>query len=113
MATGDAPLPHAAIHILLAIGPGELHGYGILSEVAAQSGGQVRLAVGTLYTNLKRLVGQGLIEESDDRPDPELDDERRRYYRLTVAGHRIIAGEVARMEAQVARARPWVREVRP
>ncbi len=113
MPTGDTPLPPAAIHILLAIGPGELHGYGIMAEVAAQSDGAVRLAAGTLYTNIKRLVDRGLIEESDERPDPEHDDDRRRYYRLTESGHRIVVSEVARMEAHVARARPWIREVRP
>lgn len=84
-----------------------------MSEVAAQSGGAVRLAAGTLYTNLKRLVDRGLIEESDDRPDGERDDERRRYFRLTDSGHRIVASEVARMEGHVARARPWVREFGP
>ncbi len=113
MSTGDAPLPPAAIHILLAIGPDERHGYAIMSEVAAQSDGAVRLAAGTLYTNIKRLVDRGLIEESDERPEPERDDERRRYYRLTASGHRIVASEVARMEAHVARARPWLREFGP
>jgi DNA-binding PadR family transcriptional regulator len=111
MPTGDAPLPPAAIYILLAIGPGERHGYAIMTEVLTQSDGSVRLAPGTLYTNIKRLLASGLIEESDERPDPERDDQRRRYYRLTTGGRRVVASEVARMESLVARARPWMREL--
>jgi DNA-binding PadR family transcriptional regulator len=111
MTPPETPLPPAAIHILLAIGPDERHGYAIMSEVAALTNGAVRLAPGTLYTNIKRLLTNGLIEESDERPDPDRDDARRRYYRLSTAGRRVVAGEVARMESLVARTRPWVREI--
>jgi DNA-binding PadR family transcriptional regulator len=112
MSTDRPPLPPAAIHILLAIGPGERHGYGIMTEVAALTDGSVRLAPGTLYTNIKRLLAGGLIEESDERPDPD-GDQRRRYYRLTAAGQQAVVTEVARMEVLVAGARPWIRELKP
>ena len=104
--------PHlgdAAVRILVALGPSERHGYSIMREVEAMTDGRTRLAPGTLYTNIKRLLAAGLIEEADERPDPGLDDERRRYYRLTDAGHRTVAVEIERMESLVARARPWLR----
>ena len=100
----------AAIHILVALGPSERHGYSIMREVDDASGGRVRLAPGTLYTNIKRLLAAGLIEESVERPDPELDDERRRYYRLTDDGRKAVAAEVDRMASLVTRARPWLRD---
>lgn len=111
MPESGPPLPPAAIHILLAIGPGERHGYGIMTETATLTRGAVRLAPGTLYTNIKRLLASGLIEESGERPDPGLDDQRRRYYRLTAAGRRVVTTEVARMESLVEGARPWLREL--
>ena len=77
------PLSPTVFHILLALGEGDRHGYSIMQEVTARSDGQVRLGPGTLYGAIKRMIQDGLIEESDERPDPELDDERRRYYRLT------------------------------
>ena len=98
----------AAIHILVALGASERHGYSIMQEVEALSDGQMRLAPGTLYTNIKRLLAAGLIEESDERPDPALDDERRRYYRLTDTGRTAVAAEIGRMEALVVRAKPWL-----
>lgn len=101
-------LGQAAVYILVALGDGERHGYSIMREVEGLSGGQVRLAPGTLYTNIKRLLAAGLIEEADERPDPELDDERRRYYRLTAGGRMAVASEVDRMETLVAHARPWL-----
>lgn len=107
----DPPLPQAAIHILLAIGPEERHGYAIMSEVAILTNGAVRLAPGTLYTNIKRLLANGLIEEIDVRPDPDRDDARRRYYRLSSAGRRLVTNEVARMESLIMKARPWVRDL--
>jgi DNA-binding PadR family transcriptional regulator len=103
------PLPPAAIHILVAIGPGELHGYAIMSTVASLTNGAVRLAPGTLYTNIKRLVASGLIVESEERIDPD-GDQRRRYYRLTTSGRQVVEAEVARMESLVRVARRWVRE---
>jgi len=102
-------LREAALQILIALGPSERHGYSIMREVETSSGGRTRLAPGTLYTNIRRLLAAGLIEEVDERPDPRLDDERRRYYRLTDSGQRAVAAEVDRMEAFVARARPWVK----
>ena len=105
------PLPQAAIHILLAIGPGERHGYGIMREITALTDSRVRVAPGTLYANIKRLLAAGLIEESDERPDPELDDARRRYYRLTPTGRAVVAAEVQRLASLVARVSPWVGEL--
>lgn len=104
-----SPLPPAAVHILLALGPDERHGYGIMTQVIAQTGGAMRLAPGTLYTNIKRLVAGGLIEETGERPDPDRDDQRRRYYRLTAMGQRVAVDELARMRALVAVAQPWIR----
>jgi DNA-binding PadR family transcriptional regulator len=107
------PLPPAAVHILVALGPGERHGYGIMTEVANLTGGAVRLAPGTLYTNIKRLRTSGLIDEAADRPEVGGDDSRRRYYRLTTAGRNVVADEIARMEALVGSARPWLRDAHP
>src|SRR5688572_27941664 len=87
------PLPASVFHILVALADGELHGYGIMKEVAARTEGKVRLGPGTLYGSIKRLIEDGLIEESDSRPDPDLDDERRRYYRLTDFGQRVAVSE--------------------
>lgn len=89
------PLTPAAFHILLALADGEKHGYSIMQEVTALSNGQIKLGPGTLYGTIKRMLADGWIEEIDERPDPALDDERRRYYRLTDFG-----GKVARAEAQ-------------
>ena len=101
------PLSSAALHILIAIGPGERHGYSIMRQVEAMTDGAIRLAPGTLYTTIKRLLETGLIEELDERPDPTLDDERRRYYRLTPGGRAVVAAEVQRLERLTAAARPW------
>lgn len=111
MQSSDPPLPAAAIHILLALGPAERHGYAIMTEVASMTNGRVRLAPGTLYTNIKRLLQSGLIEEVDGRPDPEEHDQRRRYYRLSSDGRRVAASEVERMATLVASARPWIRAI--
>ena len=99
------PLTPAVFHILLALAGEERHGYGIMQEVAARSGGKVRLGPGTLYGSIKRMIADGLIEESDERPDPELDDERRRYYRLTSFGQRVAAAEAERLARLVREAR--------
>lgn len=107
------PLPNATFHILLALGSGELHGYAIMAEIDRLSDGGIRLGPGTLYGAIKRLLADGLIVESDERPDPELDDERRRYYRVTANGERVRAAEVDRLKAllsRAARARPRLRE---
>lgn len=95
------PLSTAAFHILLALTEGERHGYGIMQETAHSSEGRVNLGPGTLYRSIKRLLTDGLIEESDERPVPELDDERRHYYRLTPFGLRVAAAEAQRLATLV------------
>jgi DNA-binding PadR family transcriptional regulator len=90
------PLTPAVFHLLLALVDGERHGYGIMQEVTQSTDGQIKMGPGTLYGTIKRLLESGMIEESDERPDPELDDERRRYYRLTGLGQRVAKAEVAR-----------------
>ena len=79
------PLTPAVFHVLLALADGERHGYAIMQEVAENTGGRIKMGPGTLYGTIKRLLEARMIEESDERPDPDLDDERRRYYRLTGA----------------------------
>jgi DNA-binding PadR family transcriptional regulator len=103
--TDLVPLSPPVFHILLALSRGERHGYGILLDVEEQTSGGVRLGTGTLYTAIRRLLEGGLIEESDRRPDPELDDERRRYYRLTPFGRRVALAEARRLESLVGLAR--------
>jgi len=104
-AVGDfLPLPNATFHILLALRKGEKHGYAIMREVDRLSEGRVRLGPGTLYGAIKRLLADGLIEESDERPDPTLDDERRRYYRVTPIGERVCAAEIDRLRSLLSRA---------
>lgn len=98
------PLSPAAFSILLALKGGEKHGYAILREVSNQSDGQLKLLPGTLYNVLKRMLEDGWIEELDERPDPELDDERRRYYRLTGAGEKVLRAEAERLVEMVRRA---------
>lgn len=95
------PLTPVVFHILLALADGESHGYAIMKNVAVTTEGKVRLGPGTLYGAIKRLIEGGLIEESDERPDPELDDERRRYYRLTELGGQIARAEVERLSKTV------------
>ena len=92
------PLTPAVFHVLLALADSELHGYAIMQEVTTTTRGALKLGPGRLYGTIKRLLAIGLIEESDQRPDPQLDDERRRYYRLTGLGQRTLAAEVARYE---------------
>ena len=99
------PLPVSEFHILLALGDRDRHGYGIMREVAARTGDEVQLGPGTLYGSIKRMLAAGLIEESDERPDAELDDERRRYYRITPFGREVAAAEARRMERLVTHAR--------
>src|SRR5687768_2169723 len=95
------PLSPAVFNILLALADGEKHGYGIMLEIAAHTGGKLRLGPGTLYGSIKRLLEDGLIEESAERPDPAHDDERRRYYRLTEYGQRVAAAEATHLEELV------------
>ncbi len=92
------PLKSNWFHILLSLAGGEQHGYAIMQEVLERSGGKVRLWPATLYGSLKRLIGQGLIVESGERPAPELDDARRRYYKLTTLGQQVLELESERLK---------------
>ncbi len=91
------PLTPAVFHILLALTDRERHGYAIMTDVAAQTSGQLRMGPGTLYGSIKRMIASGLIEEADERPAPDLDDERRRYYRLTAQGRTVASAESRRL----------------
>lgn len=95
------PLKTHWFHILLSLAGGEQHGYGIMQEVLDRTMGKVRLWPATLYGSIKRLVEAGLIEGSDERPSPELDDARRRYYRLTTLGRRVLDAECERLQELV------------
>ena len=95
------PLPPATFHILLALADGDRHGYAIIQDIAARTGGAVRLSAGTLYRSVQRMLEQGLLEETSDRPAPDEDDERRRYYRLTPFGRAVARGEAQRLTALV------------
>src|SRR5438477_11595863 len=101
------PLTPPVFHILLALADEERHGYGIMQDVARQTGDALQLGPGTLYGCLKRMLAAGLVEESVERPDPALDDERRRYYRLTELGQLVVRAEARRLEnaARAARAK--------
>jgi DNA-binding PadR family transcriptional regulator len=99
------PLSPAVFHILLALADGERHGYAIMQQVAEGTDGLVKLGPGTLYGSIKRLLADGLIEETDERPDPALDDERRRYYRLTGLGRRVAEAEAGRYQRLLQSAR--------
>ena len=95
------PLSPAVFNILLALADGDKHGYGIMLEVEANTGGTVNMGPGTLYGSIKRMLKAGLICESDERPDPELDDQRRRYYGLSELGRRVLRAESQRLVNQV------------
>jgi DNA-binding PadR family transcriptional regulator len=99
------PLTPVALNILLALADGERHGYGIMLEVRGRTADAMRLGPGTLYGAIKRLKEGGMIEESEERPDPEADDERRRYYRLSGFGGEVLAAEVERLDGLVRAAR--------
>jgi DNA-binding PadR family transcriptional regulator len=99
------PLPPATFRILLALAAEERHGYAIIQEVAASTGGEVRLSAGTLYRSIQRMQEQGLIEESRRRPAPAEDDERRRYYLLTPFGAAVARAEARRLTQLVKLAR--------
>src|ERR1700726_1603654 len=96
------PLTPAVFHILLALADSERHGYGIMQEIAERTQGAMRMGPGTLYGSIKRMLADGLIEASAERPDTELDDERRRYYRLTDFGLRVLRAEAQRLEQIVS-----------
>ena|ERR671917_735410 len=109
------PLTPAVLDIVLALGDDELHGYAIMREVRRRSGGRRLLPPGTLYRSLRQMQEKGLLEESEERPDPDLDDQRRRYYRLTDLGRRVAVAEVQRLEGLVraARSKGLVPRMRP
>src|SRR5436305_7743340 len=91
------PLSPAVFHILLSLGEGERHGYALKREIAKRTNGKLKLGPGVLYGSINKMLDLGLIEESNERPDPHLDDERRRYYRITPLGRKVARAEVARM----------------
>jgi DNA-binding PadR family transcriptional regulator len=95
------PLKTQWFHIMVSLAGGEQHGYGIMQDVLNRTEGKVRLWPATLYGSIKRLIEAELIEESDERPAPELDDARRRYYRLTVLGRRVLDAECERLQELV------------
>src|SRR3954471_20909871 len=99
------PLPAAVFHILIALADRDRHGYSIMQDVEARTAGKVQLSAGTLYSSIRRMLEQGLIEELAERPDPSSTDERRRYYRLTRFGKRVAAAEVERLNALLKQAR--------
>ena len=99
------PLPTAVFHILIALADRDRHGYSIMQDVAARTGGKVRLSAGTLYSSIRRMLEQGLVEELSDSPDPASTDERRRYYRLSRFGKRVAAAEVERLNTLLQQAR--------
>jgi len=98
-------LPAATFHILLALAAEDLHGYAIIQEVAMRTDGELKLSAGTLYRSIQRMLEQGLLVETRDRPDPEEDDERRRYYRITTFGTAVARGEAQRLARLVKMAR--------
>ncbi|HEY7094127.1 MAG TPA: PadR family transcriptional regulator [Ktedonobacterales bacterium] len=99
------PLTPAVFYILLALAAGERHGYQIMKQVRQDSQGQVKMGTGTLYGSLKRMLADGLIAEAGERPDPPLDDDRRRYYRLTDRGRQALNAELRRYGEVVTIAR--------
>jgi DNA-binding PadR family transcriptional regulator len=103
--TAPSALTPAVVYILIALADRDRHGYAIMQEVSARSAGSVRLGPGTLYGAISRMLKDGLIAEAEERPDPELDDSRRRYYRLTERGRRALAAEVKRLGDLVRLAR--------
>lgn len=109
------PLPTAEMHILLALADGEKHGYAVMREVERITEGEVTMGPGTLYGAIKRMLSAGLVAETDDRPDPDVDDERRRYYEATGLGVRVLTAEAERLErlVQAAHAKQTQRRLEP
>src|SRR5580700_11320481 len=99
------PLPPATFHILLALAEEDRHGYAIIQDVAVRTAGELKLSAGTLYRSIQRMLEQGLILETRDRPAPEEDDERRRYYRITKFGVEVARAEARRLSQLVRFAR--------
>jgi len=105
------PVKPVAFQILLSLADGERHGYGITQDIASRTSARLRIEPGNLYRSLKAMLDDALIEESERRPAPDLDDERRRYYRVTSLGRRVAMAETARLDALVAEAKGkrWIR----
>lgn len=106
------PLSPATLHILLSLAAEDMHGYGIMQEVARQSDGQYKLGPGTLYDNLQKLIAQRLVQEVPNHPGTN-DDPRRRYYRLSSLGRGVLTAEVSRLEGVVREARLHLQSARP
>lgn len=103
--TAQLPLPPATFHILLSVAHDDRHGYAIIQDIEQRTGGEIRLSAGTLYRSIQRMLDQGLLTETTERPAPELDDERRRYYRITPFGAAVARAEARRMAELVGMAR--------
>jgi len=99
------PLPSATFHILMALASEDRHGYAIIQDIEQRTNGALRLSAGTLYRSIQRMLEQGLLVETSERPAPELDDERRRYYRITVLGTSVAKAEARRLSELVSMAR--------
>ena len=99
------PLPPITFHILLALAEEDLHGYAIIQNVAARTGGELKIGAGTLYRSIQRMLDQGLVVETRERPAPNDDDERRRYYRITKFGSQVARAEARRLAQLVKFAR--------
>jgi len=101
----STPLPPATFHILLALADDDRHGYAIIQDIAARTNGELKLSAGTLYRSIQRMLEQGLLIEPRNRPSPEEDDERRRYYRITPEGREVAKAEARRLTQLVKFAR--------
>jgi DNA-binding PadR family transcriptional regulator len=99
------PLTPGMFQVLIALADREKHGYAVIKEVSRRTEGRITLSAATLYTIIRRFVQEGVIEETAERPDPALDDERRRYYRLTEFGRKVARAEAERMETALGMAR--------
>jgi DNA-binding PadR family transcriptional regulator len=99
------PVSPIVLHVLLSLVDGDKHGYAIIKEVRRRTAGEVELGASSLYSVLKRLLAEGLVAETAERPDPALDDERRRYYRLTRFGRGVAIAELRRLESLISQAR--------
>jgi DNA-binding PadR family transcriptional regulator len=99
------PLPSATFHILMAIASEDRHGYAIIQDIEQRTNGALRLSAGTLYRSIQRMLDQGLLVETSERPAPELDDERRRYYRITPFGTAVARAEARRLSDLLTMAR--------
>jgi DNA-binding PadR family transcriptional regulator len=99
------PLQTATFHILISLAKEDRHGYAVIQDIEERTGGELRLSAGTLYRSIQRMLDQGLIRETRDRPAPEFDDERRRYYRITPFGEAVARAEAQRMSSLLRMAR--------